>query len=306
MFVFVALMCFFLFKHCIADGSDLFTVKLHGGGEFSPGSGAYIGGSYRYVDNCDVDEMSMLELGSMLEECFGVQGFCDLFYQIPHVTDCCLISKDEDVLSMCAKLDSSRMAYVYAVRAKLGETQEYNPSQQLNLEFLEIPNIDGLDDEEIEELLLENLAQPYDREPEIVVEPEVVSEAEIGSFHDDSSNIDSADDEVCATREKRKVCTENKANDISNSTVVDDHVQDPQSDISDNDYNSEEERMAANSTDEESKTYPVFNEKTDMDDPKFQLGMLFSSGNALRSAVKKHAIVHRKAIKQCRNFGKRI
>ncbi|WOH03822.1 hypothetical protein DCAR_0623222 [Daucus carota subsp. sativus] len=64
--------------------------------------------------------------------------------------------------------------------------------------------------------------------------------------------------------------------------------------------------MVANSTDEEVKSYTVFNEKTDINDPTFALGMLFCTSNSLREAVQKHAIVKRKAIRQCRNFSKRI
>lgn len=78
------------------------------------------------------------------------------------------------------------------------------------------------------------------------------------------------------------------------------------SDISDNDYNSEEERMAANSTDDDYVSYPIFNERTDMKDPKFQLGMMFSSANSFRAAVQKLAILQRKPVVQCRNYGKRV
>ncbi|XP_074325396.1 uncharacterized protein LOC141663533 [Apium graveolens] len=64
--------------------------------------------------------------------------------------------------------------------------------------------------------------------------------------------------------------------------------------------------MAANSTDEECVTYPMFNERTDMKDPKFELCMLFSSAQSFRVAVQKFAIVNRKPVFQCRNFGRRI
>ncbi|KAL8134771.1 hypothetical protein AgCh_009691 [Apium graveolens] len=49
------------------------------GKKFSVESGLYVGGTYMYVDNCDVDEMSVLELGTMLEEAFGPEfWFFDL------------------------------------------------------------------------------------------------------------------------------------------------------------------------------------------------------------------------------------
>lgn len=43
-----------------------------------------------------------------------------------------------------------------------------------------------------------------------------------------------------------------------------------------------------------------------MGDPVFELGMLFCSANAFRAAVRKHAIVHRRALKQVRNYGARV
>lgn len=46
--------------------------------------------------------------------------------------------------------------------------------------------------------------------------------------------------------------------------------------------------------------------RKDMKDPKFELRMMFSSANSFRAAVQKFGIMQRKAVTQCRNFGKRI
>ncbi|XP_074337570.1 uncharacterized protein LOC141674769 [Apium graveolens] len=64
--------------------------------------------------------------------------------------------------------------------------------------------------------------------------------------------------------------------------------------------------MACNSTDEEEVTFPVFNPITDMKDPEFQLGMLFPNAKIFRAAVRKQAIMHRRPIKICRNYGIRV
>ena len=69
--------CLFLVCLCILDGTDLFTIKIHGRGNFDGVSGAYVGGEFRYVDNCDIDEMSILELDSMLVEAFGTIGYTE-------------------------------------------------------------------------------------------------------------------------------------------------------------------------------------------------------------------------------------
>lgn len=41
-----------------------------------------------------------------------------------------------------------------------------------------------------------------------------------------------------------------------------------------------------------------------MGDPDFELGRLFCSDASFRGVVRQHAIVHKKAFKQLRNFGK--
>lgn len=70
-------------------------------------------------------------------------------------------------------------------------------------------------------------------------------------------------------------------------------------------YDSEEERMAANSTDEDEISWPVF-DKAEMDNPKFELGQLFPSAKVLRDAIKKQAIKERRGIIQKRNYGTRV
>lgn len=77
-------------------------------------------------------------------------------------------------------------------------------------------------------------------------------------------------------------------------------------DSSSDGYDSTEERMAISSCDEEDVQYPEFNEETDMKDPLFSLGMLFSSGAVFRKAVRQHAIVHQRAIRLKKNLKKKI
>ena len=60
------------------------------------------------------------------------------------------------------------------------------------------------------------------------------------------------------------------------------------------------------STDDEESSNPAFNDATDMTDPKFQTGMVFSSAMTFRNAVRNQAIRQRRAVKQVRNFGVRV
>lgn len=71
-------------------------------------------------------------------------------------------------------------------------------------------------------------------------------------------------------------------------------------------FNSDEERMVVSSCDEDDPEYPEFNEITDMADPQFKLGMLFSSGKVFRAAVRKHAIVHQRGVRLTKNLSDKI
>ncbi|XP_074364979.1 uncharacterized protein LOC141706040 [Apium graveolens] len=64
--------------------------------------------------------------------------------------------------------------------------------------------------------------------------------------------------------------------------------------------------MAANSTDEEEIKWSVFDEKSEIGHPKFELGQLFASAKVFREAVKKQAIVERRHVVQKRNYGSRV
>ena len=69
---------------------------------------------------------------------------------------------------------------------------------------------------------------------------------------------------------------------------------------------SDEERIVANSTDEEVDSYDVFNEKTDMTKSTFKVGICFRDSTLFRQVVKKHAIIERRPITNFRNFGRKV
>lgn len=211
------------------SGTDLFTIKIHGGGHLDAAYGTYVGGGYRYVDNCDADEISILELDNMLEEAFGSLGYTEICYKLPHIEGVCTkVDKDVDLLAMYSKLGSNRLVYVYAVTLHIGQTQqiqEFRPSH-VNYDYFESMN--PYEREELEQLLLlENMQGDFGDVHDFVnmnehangnvnehvnenVEPQVISDGKQGSFHDDSSNMDSTDDEVCAVREKRRNVKKNR------------------------------------------------------------------------------------------------
>lgn len=80
---------------------------------------------------CDVDEMSLLEIGNMLNECGESGSGYETYYKVPNVdfeNGMCPLSTDKNVLQMCNALPSNRIIYVYIV-SDVQATQEYKPSQ---------------------------------------------------------------------------------------------------------------------------------------------------------------------------------
>lgn len=288
----------------------------------------YVGGSVDYVDLCDADTMSLIELMTMSKECGDLGAVITHYYKHPN-TDMerglWMLESDSDVVDMCDMMPASRIIFIYSVSenplASLtpegAPTQEYAPSQDPNLEFVDNPISEHEDDEDQDDPDWED--KGYD-------------ELSDDSWDSDSSNMDSTDEEVCEYKTERVLKRKNKeiskqkekgkdkdkakqkqkANDAGHAEkepekdIVSDDEWGFASDVSSHYAGSDEERMAGNSTDEDEVSYPAFDHNTEMGDPKFQLGLMFATAKIFRSAVKKHAILHRRPIKQCRNYGSRV
>lgn len=83
--------------------------------------------------------------------------------------------------------------------------------------------------------------------------------------------------------EQTREATENNDRDIAS-----DNEEGHASDISSHYVDSNEKMMVCNNTDGEDEiSYSVFNVKTDMKEPKFQLGMLFETSRIFIEVVKK-------------------
>ena len=313
-----------------ADKPDKFTLKFHFDGNLDVHRKTYVGGSIKYVDMCDVDEMSYLEIGNMYTECGGTGYVSEVWYKLPNAefeSGMCPLSSDAHVLELCNSLPPNRVMYVY-VHSEILLTQDYLPSQQYDLSFIDDPLNNAYDKEVIDQLLhLEGLHNGMDdvQADEVVVEKDndvgeqVVDHSDAISFHGDSSNMDSTDDDVSAL--KTDILKQKKKSeattvedfgqfefDIGTLTgiLTEEEGQEGQEEEFSDYCGSEEERMAANTTDEEEESYNAFNEDTDMGNPKFEMGMLFCSANAFREAVRKQAIVERRPIRQMRNYGVRV
>lgn len=300
----------------VSGNRDLFTIKLHFGGHFSSNPKAYIGGEIRYVDKCDGDELSLLEVFSMLTDCGVNVGMCELFYKLPNsIMDFGLfpLNSDIHVVEMCKVVEDSRLIYVYCETGVETQASQFpytecdyyvepTPNRESERKMLEdVFDLEGIpvDMYDIDQLLDKPIID------EIQVE---ISDHDNASFHEDSSNIDSTDEDV-RSHQKSK-------NDKKNSGMVDVPVYNQnwsteyvESDFSDEFIGSDDgERMVDNSTDDEDSEmrFPYFNEATDMANPQFEIGMTFATANSFRKAVKNQAISQRRAVIQKRNYGHRV
>ena len=222
-------------------------------------------------------------------------------------------------------------------------TQEFAPSQNENMEYVDhIEDMMQDNGGDVEDNVMGHFESEGESDEDYnpVDDREVLSDC---SFYSDGSNMDSTDDEVCNHKNERneriKKMQENckgkgrgkkkgkspektiekdaekvphKENDTAEQKWTDEKSDSGDaggnaSDASTHYASSDEERMASNSTDDEEEvTFPVFNHNTEMNDPQFQIGMLFPTAKIFRAAVRKHAILHRRPIKQCRNYGIRV
>lgn len=196
---------------------------MGGGGVMTENPKHYDGGAFDYVDFCNVDMMSMLELGGRLKEC-GVLGCQMYYYKFPKtdwINGLWTLETDSDVLEMCELVPPSRLVVVFAVEiqplAKESQipSQSYIPSQDPDLEFVEAE----YDRDFVREMFDEDggydeNASYNDSDPEdedyVVNQHDELSD---DSFHSDSSNEESTDEDVAyynykKERAKKKVAKE--------------------------------------------------------------------------------------------------
>ena len=93
-----------------------FSIKVHHGGDFTEGPvNRYVGGTVEYIDNCDLDKMSLLEMDDIAKK-FGFAPHVGFYFRLPGVTldnGLVFMNTNEDVMAMIACLPSSRTTEVY-------------------------------------------------------------------------------------------------------------------------------------------------------------------------------------------------
>lgn len=83
---------------------DDFTLKIFHGGKMTDEPRTYVGGDIDYIDFCNADQISLIEIFSMLKEIEVEGGFHVLWYKLPGTNfDKGLfpIDRDAELLTMC-------------------------------------------------------------------------------------------------------------------------------------------------------------------------------------------------------------
>ena len=109
-----------------------------------------------------------------------------------------------------------------------------------------------------------------EREP--IHDNAAANEEENAAANEEENAAEDGDENAAEDGDDNKAENEDEmADDLFDEAEIDD-------DSSVGEYNSADERMAVDSCDEDGDEYPEFNELTDMENPEFRTGMLFTSG----------------------------
>ncbi|KAG5556147.1 hypothetical protein RHGRI_006689 [Rhododendron griersonianum] len=301
-------------------GSGLFTMQIHQWGKFfNVPRIKYEGGSIAYVDNCNRDTVSLLEVGDLVEQ-LGYTGMINYYYVMTGRTinnGLKMLLSDKDVLDMIDQLPPSRVVDIYIEPVSpllMMQTQDSStdkaglsgpsdkagpngPSDKVGPPDIGLgPNLN------YEDLLFD------DGDLEDVDIGDVDSSESDASFFEDSDYARSDDDELFEAFVDDGIEWEglgkNKGKEKEVNEEVNMEVDDGEDygDVSSEDLHS----VYSDSDDEVKDKNPEFRAETDMGKVKFCPGMKFSNAKEFREAVREYAIKKGKDIKFVKNETTRI
>ena len=217
------------FTIIISVPEQQFAIKLFYNGKMEENPKNYVGGSVAYVDYCDSDEMSHLEINAMLVSLGAIGGYYKLWYKLPGTSvDVGLfdLDTDDDLLVMCDLINPKKiLVEVYvnltpAFNVKRATYQEeihmmdpfpYSTQQEIDMET-DLRNVNGL---------YENFSDPYDSKDDH--QNRVVDDESDESFHCDGSNQDSSDDDLLFDK------------NVDKTELEEDHNENEDADLDEND-----------------------------------------------------------------------
>ncbi|KAL6576202.1 hypothetical protein OROHE_000673 [Orobanche hederae] len=283
----------------VACGSD-FTIVLHHHGKFNKSRTLYDGGAVDYFDFCNVDEMSMIEIKEMLKMCDIAVETVTCYFSKSGINcrDLKELVTDIDACGLGFSIDKSDSVGVFVHhkdgnegQCKLSDVEEGD--ERGDGDGYEAENDDNDDGEEsvyddmgmYKDLLDEKDNYIPDFDDQSVGEDSVHS----GGFNDSDCELTNENAEFYKNVKVHMWLggldgTESFTPEISMSM-------------------SSEEIVPVQS---KYCGFPLFNQRTDMNDPKFEVGLVFESNTVLRSAIRSHSIKYQKELDWERNDSNRI
>ncbi|KAH7843500.1 hypothetical protein Vadar_017319 [Vaccinium darrowii] len=245
------------------------------------------GGSVSSFDYCHSDELSMIELSHMGKE-LGY-GLAKYYQKVQG--DFVLVATDKDIMDLGLGFDAKKRVV------------------QIFMKHFEEPNVLAAGTQPSERPTPVVVNEVGDNEDSDDYDPESSLEEDDSDaeFNDSDYNLSDDDNLFEANVDKNAEFIE-----LSNKPEIDNSYKETLDKLAnidgDSDSGSSELSSGCTSSDEEGgsskrekKKYKVFNEKTDMDNPQFLVGMEFKTHALFRDAVKQHGIKCGKVIKFLKN-----
>ncbi|PIN05180.1 hypothetical protein CDL12_22285 [Handroanthus impetiginosus] len=270
----------------------------HSGAFVNLGKHSYLGGQISYIDYCNLDEMSLIEIDGIAIE-VGLEDSYIHYYNSTEVNDTngLTINKDDiDTVNLYNFIDENKMVVVFVDYQKL--TAPSNVSEQSesvakhSIEFRN--NVDGAVDEEKQSVGegVSKVKHDENEELEIRIDPDMI----------DSLSSDSDENQLMGLDLEYSEKLHDNECEVSNGDVlfksnIDDDTECGlpvacQRDRGEASLLGKKMSKGNEGTSRKHRDHPIFNRMVDGSDPKFELWMCFSDNALLRQAVRQHSVNH--------------
>ncbi|GAB2268041.1 hypothetical protein Dimus_038694 [Dionaea muscipula] len=273
-----------------------FTIDMRHGGSFGGNGGRkryYVNGDIGHFDYCHGDELSLLELRSMAKE-LGLHASSEYFVRVGK--NYSQINSDVDAMNLYKHVDENRIVHVYAavdVQHSGRPSTSHGVLRRSPRKQQRIRQLEG------ERGIQSDAYDPYsssspDDDP---FYPDSEWDRRDGDDKDYDIFVDENEQDVLnCSAGSIEVYYDSMAENIEGF----DEDDMPSDDLHNLDSNLEED------VGDGTKKNPIFNEKTDFDNPMFCVGMEFKTHELFRDAVKEYAIKWGKNIRFTENDTKKV
>lgn len=298
-------------------GSGYFSIQIHHGGRFidTGDTERYVGGQVTYFDHCEIDYMSLIELDDFTKK-LGYMDPVRFCYRNSETGSLVYILTDKEAIDMCTKhLPHNKIATIYMKHKNICGILEGQPS--INHEFIEqeahfIGNPVGAVGQEEDAYFTNVPVGAVEEEEEAYFTTQHVGE--VGEEEEDDSDIidscyeqseceDGADDDE---QFDKYVDTSFGAPNLNELEAVESDYGESDELLSGDSSSNDDEDTGKHMKKKRLPKFPQFNAQTDMNNPRFIVGMEFGSGALFKEAVREHSIKTSRPIRFMHNTTKRV